>query len=324
MKAAIFDTLGLPEDVLQIKEIPLPEPEEGQIRIKITCSNINPSDIMFVQGLYGIRPQLPSGAGFEGVGVIDKCGTNVQLKEGIRVSFTGIGSWAEYIVINATDAIPVPDSIADEVACQLFVNPFAAFSLLHEANLQAGDFLLLTAGGSTFSQLVVQIAAQKGIKTICTVRKDIQIEQLEKLGAFAVINTDKESLAKKVMALTENKGVPVCMDAVGGELAGKALQCLKRGGKMLVYGMLSLKESLIHNGLMIFKNLKIEGFWLSSWLRDADKQTIQSVAAEVIQAFSSQTLKVHVEKQYTIDEIKEAVKTADSQGRKGKILISFK
>jgi NADPH:quinone reductase-like Zn-dependent oxidoreductase len=323
MKAAIFQNPGIPKEALEIKEVKLPSPEEGQARIKVIAANINPSDVMFVQGLYGIRPELPSPAGFEGVGIVDAVGEGVKIKEGTRVSFTSIGAWAEYALTEANSLIPIPDAIPDEVACQLFVNPFTAFALLHEAGLKEGDYLLLTAGGSTFSQLVVQIAAKRGIKTICTVRRDIQIEQLKELGAHAVINTEKENLLKSIMALTDKKGVPVCMDAVGGELAGETIHCLAKGGKMLVYGMLSLKESPIHNGMMIFKNLKIEGFWLTTWLRFSDKSIVQKIAGEVIGAFSKNELKVNIEKKYDLSEIANAVTHADSPGRKGKIIITI-
>ena len=324
MKAAIFEKPGIPEEVLQVKtKSESPIPEKGQVRVKVIAANINPSDVMFVQGLYGIRPQLPSPAGFEGVGIVEALGENCKIKVGSRVSFTSIGAWAEYAIAEESALIPIPETISDEVACQLFVNPFTAFALLHEAQLKEGDFLLLTAGGSTFSQLVIQIAAKKGIKTICTVRSNVQIAQLKQLGAYAVINTKEENLIERVMALTAKKGVPVCMDAVGGKLAGEALHCLGKGGRMLVYGMLSLKESVIHNGIMIFKNLKVEGFWLTTWLRFTNKEIVQKVAGNVISAFSKNELLVHIEKQYTLDQIAEAVSHADRPGRKGKIIVKM-
>ena len=123
------------------------------------------------------------------------------------------------------------------------------------------------------------------------------------------------------MALTEKKGAKVCMDAVGGKLAGEALHCLAKGGKMLVYGMLSLQESTLHNGIMIFKNLKVEGFWLTTWLKYTDSNVVKKVAQDVITAFSKKELKVFIEKEYSLDEIKQAVQHADSEGRKGKIIV---
>jgi len=324
MKAAIFEKPGIPKEVLQVKTISeLPVPGEGQVRIKVIAANINPSDVMFVQGLYGIRPQLPSPAGFEGVGIVEELGEHCKIKVGTRVSFTSIGAWTEHAIAEENSLIPVPEAISDEVACQLFVNPFTAFALLHEAQLKEGDFLLLTAGGSTFSQLVIQIAAKRGIKTICTVRSNIQVEQLKQLGAYAVINTKEESLINKIMELTAKKGVPICMDAVGGKLAGEALHCLGKGGRMLAYGMLSLQESAIHNGIMIFKNLKVEGFWLTTWLRFTNQTIVQKVASSVISAFSNKELQVHIEKQYALDQIAEAVSHADSPGRKGKIIVKM-
>ena len=98
MKSILFEQFGKPADILKPTDMPLPEPGPNEVRIKVIAAPINPSDIMFVQNLYGIRPQLPSGAGFEGVGVLDAVGEGVQLPTGTRVSFTGVGTWAEYAV----------------------------------------------------------------------------------------------------------------------------------------------------------------------------------------------------------------------------------
>lgn len=324
MKATIFENPGLPNKVLEVRnDTKLPDLAPGQVKIKVIAANINPSDIMFVQGLYGLRPQLPSPAGFEGVGIVDEVNEGSKFKKGTKVSFVTIGAWAEYAIAEESSLIPIPPNIPDDIAAQLFVNPFTAFALLHEANLKEGDFLLLNAGGSTFSQLVIQLASKKGINTICTVRRDTQLEQLKELGAHTVINTEKENLLERVTQITDKKGAKVCMDAVGGKLAGECLLCLSKGGRMLSYGMLSLKESPIHNGMMIFKNLKVEGFWLTTWLRYTDPAIVQEVAKNVITAFSKQELKVFVEKKYPLEEIGAAVEHADSPGRKGKIIVEI-
>ena len=195
MKTVIFKKPGIPKEALEIIEnAKLPTLKEGQVKVKVIAANINPSDIMFIQGLYGLRPQLPSPAGFEGVGIVEEVSEGVQIKKGTKVSFASIGAWAEYAITEEASLIPIPPNIPDEVAAQLFVNPFTAFALLHEANLGEDDFLLLTAGGSTFSQLVIQLAAKQGIKTICTVRRDTQIAQLKELGAHAVIIQKKTTL----------------------------------------------------------------------------------------------------------------------------------
>ena len=324
MKKVIFENVGVPSEVLKVVDAPIPEPKKGEIRVKVIATNVNPSDVMFIHGFYGLQPKLPSCAGFEGVGTIDAVGEGLEFPKGMRVSFTNIeGTWTEYAIVPANAIIPIPEAMPDQVAAQLFINPFTAFALLHESQLQEGDFLLLTAGGSTFAQLVIQIAAKRGIKTICSVRRNDQIEQLKTLGAFAVINTKEEKLHKKVLELTNGKGIPCCMDAVGGELADEILKCLSYNGKVLAYGMLSLQESVISNGLMIFKNLTVKGFWLSSWLGNAEKSEREMIAKNVVTMLTSGQLKLNVEATYSIDEVVKAVNHSNSEGRKGKILITM-
>src|SRR5687768_5599499 len=124
MRSVLFGEAGKPAEVLHIQELPLPVPKPGEVRIRVLASPINPSDTMFIQNMYGIRPQFPSRAGFEGMGVIDALGDGVNLPVGSKVSFTTIGSWSEYVVVHAGTIISVPDQMENETAAQLFINPF--------------------------------------------------------------------------------------------------------------------------------------------------------------------------------------------------------
>ncbi len=323
MKSAVFEKLGLPWEVLEIQERPLPQPGPGEVRVRVTACNINPSDIMYIQGLYGIRPEIPGVGGFEATGVVDECGEGVQMPQGMRVIFTGLGVWAEYIVVSAKTLIPAPEGMSDEVACQAFVNPFTAYAMLESAKLSEGQTLLLTAGGSAFSKFVTQMAASKGISVISTVRRDGASEGLLQLGAKAVINTEKESLPKAIKSLTDGKGVDVAFDAVGSQTGADALASLTEGGTMWVYGLLSLQPIPLNSGLMIFKDLTVKGFWLSSWMARLPKERRMQVVGEVLGMLGQEQLKVEIEKTYSIDEIKEAVKHADTPGRTGKIILKL-
>ncbi|GAA4463963.1 zinc-binding dehydrogenase [Nibrella saemangeumensis] len=323
MKTILFYKSGKPEDVLEVDERPLPEPQPGEVRIRVIASPVNPSDLMFIQNLYGIRPQFPSGAGFEGVGVVDALGEGVQMRTGMRVSFTSIGTWSEYAIAHQRSLIPVPDAMPDEVAAQLFVNPFTAYAMLQESGVQANQWLMLTAAGSAFSKMVIQLCKMKGIKTIGTVRRDDLNEELKEMGLTEVINTETENLAGRVKQITEGKGVHCVLDAVGGHVATEAQKCLSKGGVMLIYGLLSLQDPTLNAGLMIFRELTIKGFWLTDWMRRVDSQTRQGVAQNVISLLASGKIQLPVEATYSLDEIHQAVDHADRQGRHGKILIKM-
>lgn len=322
MKSIIFEKTGRPEEVLQLREVPRPVPGAGEILVKVMASPVNPSDVMFVQGLYGIRPNLPSGAGFEGCGIVEAVGEGVNLSAGSRVAFTTVGAWAEYALVSAKAVFPLPNTMPFETGAQIFVNPFTAWAMLYESGLQSGQWLLLTAGGSTFAQLVVQMAARKGIRTVCTVRRDGQEQQLLALGASAVVNTEKESLPKRVKEITDGAMADCCFDATGGTVSALALNSLKNGGKMFAYGMLSLKETPVNNGLLIFKGLTIQGFWLTDWLNRTPREVREQAAREIIAMLHDGTLKVRIAAKYPLEETLKAVLDSQKEGRTGKILIT--
>ena len=322
MKSIVFDQPGKPTEVLKPTDIPLPEPGPNEVRVKVIASPINPADLMFVQNLYGIRPQLPSGIGFEGVGIIDVSGEGVSIPVGTRVSFTSIGTWSEYAIARQQTLIPVPDAIPDDLAAQLFVNPFTAYALVQESGVPEGGWLMLTAAGSAFGKLVIQLCQMRGIKTIGTVRSNDLTEELKKLGLTEVINTQTDDMAARVKQITDGVGVASVLDAVGGHTATEALKCLSRGGTMLIYGLLSLQDPSLNAGLMIFRELTVKGFWLTDWTRRVDKQTREEVARQVISLLSSGTIQLPVEASYSLDQIAEAVEHANRPGRWGKILLN--
>ncbi|RPA69237.1 zinc-binding dehydrogenase [Cyclobacteriaceae bacterium YHN15] len=320
MKQVVFHQTGLPEEVLQLEEAEMPIPKPHEVRIRVTARNINPSDIMFIRGMYGITPKLPSSAGFEAVGIVDHSDEKNSIPVGTKVIFTAIGTWKEFVCVPAHMVIPSPSGMADEVACQAFVNPLTAYAMLETSGLKEGDWVLVTAGASAYGKLVIQMAKQKGIKVACTVRREEQKEALQSLGAELVINTEKEKLQKVIMEHT-GEGVAVVFDAVGGLLGAKALASLKAGGKMMVFGLLSLENIPLNSGLMIFKNLKVEGFWLTSWMANLSPEETQKAFKIVFTHLLSQKVKVDIEATYPLEKFKEALAAYEKGGRNGKILL---
>lgn len=321
MKSILFEQPGKPTDILKSTDVPMPEPGPNEVRVKVVAAPINPSDILFVQNLYGIRPQLPSGAGFEGVGVVDALGEGVQMRTGMRVSFTSVGTWSEYAIAHQQSLISVPDAMPDEVAAQLFVNPFTAYAMVQDSGVAEGGWLMLTAAGSAFGKLVIQLCQMRGINTIGTVRRDSLNDELKTLGLTEVINTETENMVDRVHEITGGKGVACVLDAVGGHTATQAVKCLAKGGTLFLYGLMSLQDPAINTGLMIFRELTIKGFWLTDWMRRVDSETRQSVAQNVISLLASGKIQLPVEASYSLNQIAEAVEHADRPGRWGKILV---
>lgn len=320
MKQIIFHQTGFPNEVLKIEETTVPQPKPHEVLIKVTARNINPSDIMFIRGMYGITPRLPSSAGFEAVGIIERSDEKTTIQVGAKVVFTAIGTWKEYVCIPAAMAIPVPPQMPDEIACQAFVNPLTAYAMVESSGLQSGDWLLITAGASAFGKLAIQFAKKKGIKVACTVRQEDQKTYLLELGADLVVNTETEKLQKIIMETT-GEGVHVVFDAVGGVLGARALASLRAGGKMLVFGLLSLENIPLNSGLLIFKNLKVEGFWLTTWIESLSPEARQEAFKTVFSHLLGQSVKLDVAASYPLEQFREALEAYEKGGRNGKILL---
>ena len=323
MKAAQFKNTGVPTEVLEIVDLPIPNPAPGEIRVKITKANIIPADIMFIQGMYGIQPELPQIGGFEATGSVDACGDGVNMPIGSGVIFTATGTWTEYVCVAANSVIPKPAAMSDDIACQAFVNPLTAYGMLIEADLEEGDFLMITAAASAFSKFVIQIAASRGINVIGTVRRDEQKQALLDLGATAIINEKSENIYKAVKAATDGVMVKAAFDAVGGELGDKVINALQMNGKMLVYGMLSLQPIPLNSGLLIFKNITIKGFWLTTWFMSLSGDERRSIVPKILGMLTTETLKADVEAAYSLDNIVDAIKHMEAPGRSGKILLDI-
>ncbi len=325
MRAIQFSQFGEPIDVLNLTDLPLPEPQPGQIRMRLTHRPINPSDFTTIKGEYGRLPKLPAVPGLEGMGVVDALGAGVAgLQIGQRVIPLGIsgGSWAEYGLANAALLLPVPDGLSDQTAAQFLANPVSAWMMLEdELDLQAGDWVLQTAAGSTLGRLVLQMAQLQGYKTVNFVRRREQIQELLELGADAVICTQDDNVVEQVRAVTNGKGVKGALEAVGGKTGALAASSLAPGGTMIVYGMLSAEPIPLHSGEMLFKGYTVRGFWLTYKLMHTPPAELMPVMAKLMQLMTSGQIVPPVEAEYDLVDFKKAITHADTPGRSGKVLL---
>src|SRR6516162_6555741 len=153
MRAIIFDRFGDPGDVLQVREVPRPEPGPGQVRVRMVASPVNPSDLLTVRGTYGRRPSLPATPGFEGVGVVEAAGPGLlrhlrRLVPGRRVAVLNGqgGNWQDAVVVPATQLVPLADDLPDDQAATFFVNPATVLIMVRRVlAVPRGAWLLQTA-----------------------------------------------------------------------------------------------------------------------------------------------------------------------------------
>jgi NADPH:quinone reductase-like Zn-dependent oxidoreductase len=329
MKAAVFERFGEPREVLQVRELPAPEPGPGQVRVRMLASPVNPSDLMVVRGVYGRLPPLPATPGFEGVGVVEQAGPGMLkvlrgLRPGRRVAVLNRkgGNWQEQVVVPARHLVPVPSDLPDDQVASFFVNPATALVMTRWVlRVPAGAWLLQTAAGSALGRMVAKLGRHYGFRTINVVRRRQQADELAKAGSDAVICTADEVIEERVLAITGGKGAPYAIDAVGGPTALSAARALAPNGRLLLYGTLSMEPIPLDPRILMGGQKRIEGFWLSEWVPQQGILTMLKLFRTTIRLMRAGILTTPTGTSYPLDEVRAAVEEAEKPGRAGKVLL---
>jgi len=212
--------------------------------------------------------------------------------------------------------------MSDETAAQFVVNPLTMWIMVVEdLKVGQGEWLLQTAAGSTLGRIVLQIAKLRGFRTVNVVRWRAQVAELQALGADEVVCSSDEDIVERVMAITEGKGVPFAIDAVGGDVTGKVVRSLSTAGTALIYGVLSLETVTLDAAHLVFKTPTPRGFWLTRWFRQTPPETVQRVMGEMLGLLSSGRVTPPVERSYDLSEVMAAIAHSERLGRHGKILL---
>ena len=216
MKAIKIEKYGGPE-VLKIKEITLRKPVNDEVLIEHIAIGLNYIDTYHRSGLYPLI--LPSSLGLEASGIIKEIGPNVSnFSIGDKVAYSAVplGAYSTHRIYKSKNLVKVPEGIDLTLAATLMTKGLTTFYLLHKTYpVSSGETILFHAAAGGVGQIFCQWAKSLGCKVIGTVGSDEKIQIAKKNGCDEVINYSKEDFAKKVMELTDGKGVPVVYDGVG-------------------------------------------------------------------------------------------------------------
>jgi NADPH:quinone reductase len=328
MKAIRFVRYGEPALVLTVQECPVPEPGKGEARMRILASPVNPSDLLFVRGHYaGVQPHFPSPVGFEGVGIVDALGPQVQYPvpgQRVVVRNSKGGNWADYAVVPAQDLLPVPNDLPDEQAASFTINPASAILMLrHVLAIPKGEWLLQSAASGELGRMIIRLAKHDGIRTMNVVRRREAVEELQRLGADAVIVSTEGPIDEQVRRIVGPEGVKYAIDPVVGETGTQMYQALSEEGRMLVYGSLTGEPMRVGaDPRFILAGRRIlEVFWLGYWLPRLDETTQRQLVQEIVMLLREGILATSAARAFSLDEIGTAVTQAEATGRQGKILL---
>lgn len=231
-----FSTIGAPT-VLQRREVQLPEPGPGEVRIRQAAVGLNFVDVYHRTGVYPLT--LPATPGVEGAGVVEAVGPDVaDLRVGQRIAYAGVvGAYADQRILPAWRAVPLPEGLATETAGSCLLRGMTAYMLLQKLYLvSAGMTVLIHAGAGGLGSVVTRWAKLLGAEVIATVSTDEKAEMARAHGADHVIVGRDIDLVRRVEEMTGGKGVHLAIDGIGGPMLEKSIASVRPFGMTACVG----------------------------------------------------------------------------------------
>jgi len=292
-------------------------------------SPLNPSDLLYIEGKYGLKPAFPATPGFEGVGVVEESGGGFlgRFLRGKRVVVMNdrTGNWAEQAVTRAKLCIPLPSDLTDEQAATFFVNPATAIALTGSVlNIPHGYYLLQTAAGSALGKMIIRLSIEQGFRTINVVRRREQVDELKRLGGDIVLCEADGPIDEQVRAQTKSEGVKYAIDPVGGEIGAQVIKSLAAGGKAVFYGLLSGQAVSVDPRFLIMGGKRIQGFWLGDWVKEKSLLGKLKLIRQISKLIRTGVLATEVGAKFSLEEVRSAVREAAAPGKRGKVLLTVK
>ena len=332
MQQVVFETVGEPSQVLKTNTMSdLPSPGRGEVVVRMLASPINPSDLMFIRGIYGIKPSLPASPGFEGVGIVESSGGGLKGKlfTGKRVAVLNKqgGNWAGRVVVPDSQVIPLSSRLSVEQAATFFVNPATAWIMTQEVlKVPRGAWLLQTAAGSSLGRMIIQLGRHCGFRTINVVRREQQADELKSAGADEVITFDPRSqdaqyLQSAVHNIVGADGVGYAIDPVGGAVGSAVTGCLGQAGRMLVFGTLSDGPLQFSSRTLMTKSASVEGFWLGNFMNTVSLPFKLRLVRRITGLIQQGVLASNIAATYSLGQVCEAVVAAEDSSITGKVLL---
>jgi mitochondrial enoyl-[acyl-carrier protein] reductase / trans-2-enoyl-CoA reductase len=312
VSAIVISEFGDPVSVARLDEVEVPEPAEGEVRVRVLLAPINPADINVLQGKYPVRPELPGVPGVEGVGVVEESAHGFE--KGMRVLLPHrFGSWRQLGNARASELVAIPGHVPSEQAAMLRINPATALCMLREfVSLKPGDWVFQNAANSGVGRCVLQMCRHFGWKSLNVVRREELLVELGNEGADTVL-LDSTPLPQL--------GAKLALNAVGGDSATRLAGALADGGTIVTYGAMARQPLKIPNGQLIFNDIAWRGFWVTRWYQNATQEARKALFDELFNLVGAGVVSTPVEAIYPLSEITAAIENASKSGRSGKVLL---
>jgi NADPH:quinone reductase-like Zn-dependent oxidoreductase len=324
-----FSRLGGPE-VLEFVEVPLPVPGDDEVLIRVKAIGMNRSDSMFRRGEYIIQPTFPAQFGSEAAGIVEAVGKNVtgvavgEMVNTVPSFWLGdVAIYGEAVAVPAHAVVKQPARLSSIQAAALWVmylTPYGA--LIEDANIQPGEFVLISAASSSTALGAIQIANLVGAIPIALTRTSAKRQQLFDAGAKHVVAYNEVDVVEDIMTFTEGKGARVAFDPVGGRLLPELAKAMPWKGTIYSYGALDGETTTIPVMQQIIgRMLTIKGWAIVDTLWDAER--LAAAVAFISAGVEAGKLQPVIDKIFTFEDVVAAHEHLERSDQFGKIVISL-
>lgn len=322
-----FAKAGGPE-VLEFIEMEVPAPGPNEVRIKVKAIGINRAESMWRNDKYVESPIFPAGLGYDAAGIVGAVGKDVaDFAVGDVVSTIPAFSLNKYFtygeVILAPEHAVVkhPESLSFVEAASVWMMFLTAYgALVFDAQVKAGDFVIIPAASSSVGLAAVQIANFAGATPIALTRTSEKKKRLQEAGAVHVVATQEQDVVAEVMRITSGNGARVAFDPVGGADFPKLIAALAFQGTAYIYGALSEDATPIPVLEMIRKMTVVKGYSIRLAVGDAERRKV--AVDYVTKGLASGALKPIIDRTFKFDDMVEVHRYLENSGQFGKIVVT--
>ena len=324
MKAIVCKEFGPPSS-LRLEEVESPKPKAKEVLVSIKACGINFPDTLIIQGLYQFKPELPFTPGSDIAGVVKEVGEGVKhVKPGDEVfGFVLNGGFAEEVIVPAAACFLKPPAMDFPVAASFMMAYGTSYHALKDrAKLQQGETLLVLGASGGVGLAAVELGKLMGAKVIAAASSDDKLRLCKEYGAEETINYRSEDLKSRIKALTDNKGVDVVYDPVGGEYSEPALRGTAWEGRFLVVGFAAGDIPKLPLNLPLLKGASVVGVFWGNFAMLNPKLNMENTLT-LMKWYEEGKLKPHIHDIYTLDNAPAALEAMMNRQVKGKIVIGI-
>ncbi len=319
MRAIVCRAYGPPEDLV-LDDVPEPVPGPGQLLVRVHAAAVNFPDVLFIAGKYQVRIPPPFIPGNEIAGEVIAAGDGAPFSPGQRVSGTTFGAFAEQALLEAGQAVLVPDDADFASAAAFGVTYRTAYHALRStAEVAEGDWVVVLGAAGGVGLAAVDLAVAMKARVLAAASSPEKLELCRQRGAEATVDYDHEDLKTRIRELTGD-AARVVIDPVGGPYAEPALRGLARGGTFLTLGYASGTIPSIPLNLVLLKGITIRGMEIRTFMGDRPDDAARDVQ-ELAQLFAAGKVRPYIGARFPLSETPAALRHVAERKVLGKVVI---